>query len=183
MMDKAAEQHPQAAAQLGTEQLTQARRLLVDALAKKLGDVDPAPRRSGATRWEEPLSQVRLGAPEARPIPADMDHALAEVIQLRHVVAHRAGRVDARALRAAPSLPYTADALVRIDRADYNRYSRRPRVARSVRAGAGHGSVGRLRATIATICSWQSLQALVSSRGSPPLCCRPPTRTRSIASG
>lgn len=123
MMDKAAEQHPQAAAQLGDEQLTQARRLLVDALAKKLGDVDPTPRGSGAKRWEEPLSRVRLGSPENRAIPADMDQALAEVIQLRHVIAHRAGRVDARALRAAPSLPYTEDELVRIDRAGYKRYS------------------------------------------------------------
>jgi hypothetical protein len=123
MMEEAAGQHPKAAAQLGEERLGQARRWLVDALAKKLGDVDPTPRGTGATRWEEPLSRVRLGAPEDRAIPADMDQALAEVIQMRHVVAHRAGRVDARALKAAPSLPYLEDELVRIDRAAYKRYS------------------------------------------------------------
>ena len=123
MMEKAAEQYPQAAAELGEEQLGQARILLVDALAKKLGDVDPAPRGSGAIRWEEPLSQVRLGASEDRAVPADMDQALAEVIQLRHVIAHRAGRVDARSLNAAPSLPYVEDELVRIDRTAYKRYS------------------------------------------------------------
>lgn len=104
MVDKAAEQYPQAAAQLGDEQLRQARSLLTDALTKKLGDVDPTPRGSGAKRWDEPLARVGLGEPATRPIPVEMDNALAEVIQLRHVVAHRAGRVDVRALKAAPSL-------------------------------------------------------------------------------
>ena len=123
MMDKAAEQHPQAAAQLGDEQLRQARSLLIDALTKKLGDVDPIPRGSGAKRWDEPLARVGLGVPATRPIPVEMDNALAEVIQLRHVVAHRAGRVDVRALKAAPSLRYIEDELVRIDRPAYRRYS------------------------------------------------------------
>lgn len=49
--------------------------------------------------------------------------ALTETIQLRHVVVHRAARVDAKALEKAPSLPYAGGDLVRIDSARYKRYS------------------------------------------------------------
>lgn len=52
-----------------------------------------------------------------------MAEALGEIIQLRHVLVHRAGRVDARALKHAPSLPYAEGDLIRIDRAGYKRYS------------------------------------------------------------
>jgi hypothetical protein len=124
MMDKAAKDHTQAAADIGGGQLAHVRALLIDALAEKLRDVDGTPRGSGAKRWDEPLARIGLGsAAPKRAIPVDMDAALAEVIQLRHVVAHRAGRVDARALKAAPSLAYAEGELVRIDRAGYKRYS------------------------------------------------------------
>jgi hypothetical protein len=49
--------------------------------------------------------------------------ALTEMIQLRHVIVHRAARVDAKAREKAPSLPYADGDLVRIDRAGYKRYS------------------------------------------------------------
>ncbi len=122
-MDEAAHQQPEVVAQLSQEQLDRARRVFETSLATKLGEVDATPRGTGAKRWEEPLAKARLGASASRPIPADMDQALAEVIQLRHVIAHRAGRVDAKALKAAPSLPYVEGELVRVDRAAYKRYS------------------------------------------------------------
>jgi hypothetical protein len=45
------------------------------------------------------------------------------MVSLRHVLVHRAGRIDARALEDAPSLEYEVGALVRITRVDYQRYS------------------------------------------------------------
>jgi hypothetical protein len=44
-------------------------------------------------------------------------------VTLRHVIAHRAARVDKRALKAAPTLAYAEGDLVRLSRADYRRYS------------------------------------------------------------
>jgi hypothetical protein len=58
-----------------------------------------------------------------RPIPPDLDHALTEVVALHHVLAHRAGRVDSRALKQAPTLRYDDGDLVRIGCADYRSYS------------------------------------------------------------
>jgi hypothetical protein len=81
------------------------------------------PRLSGASRWESLLSYVGLQAPLSRPIPEVLDEALAEVVQLRHAIAHRASRVDAEALRYAPTLKYEENQLVRISREDYRRYS------------------------------------------------------------
>ncbi len=48
---------------------------------------------------------------------------LAEVVALRHVLAHRAGRVDERALKQAPALRYADGELVRVTRAEYRLYS------------------------------------------------------------
>lgn len=45
------------------------------------------------------------------------------MIQLRHVIAHRASRIDSSALEQAPTLPYEVDQLVRISRDDYRLYS------------------------------------------------------------
>lgn len=60
-----------------------------------LDDVQKIPlKSSGAKRYEKGLRRVGLGAPEGRPIPADLDQALCEVGALRDVWVHRAGRVD-----------------------------------------------------------------------------------------
>jgi CubicO group peptidase (beta-lactamase class C family) len=77
----------------------------------------------GAVRWERVLKHARLQAPPTRPVPEDLDQALAEIVSLRHVLTHRGGRVDHRALRAAPSLAYTDGELVRLRHGDYRLYS------------------------------------------------------------
>lgn len=123
MMDEAARQYPEASARLPDAQLDQMRRVLIDALKERLGDVEGVPRGAGVKRWEQPLSKVGLAAPKDRPIPDDMVRALSEMIQLRHVIVHRAARVDTKALKNAPSLPYADGDLVRIDHAGYKRYS------------------------------------------------------------
>lgn len=122
MTDDATRQHPEVA-RLPDEQLGQMRRVLIDALNERLGDIEGVPRGAGLKRWEQPLSKVGLAAPHHRQIPDAMEQALNEIIQLRHVIVHRAARVDARALKHASSLPYSDGELVRIDRAAYKRYS------------------------------------------------------------
>jgi uncharacterized surface protein with fasciclin (FAS1) repeats len=77
----------------------------------------------GAIRWERLLTAVGLQAPADRALPPDLDEALTEMVTLRHVLVHRAGRVDRRALAAAPSLRQSEGELVRLTRADYRRYS------------------------------------------------------------
>lgn len=77
---------------------------------------------AGAKRWEDVLADVGLKAPADRQIPDDMDQALQEIVALRHVIAHRASRVDVRALKQAPSLAYEDGDLVRLGRLDYRRY-------------------------------------------------------------
>jgi hypothetical protein len=122
-MDQFVRGHPEVSAGLADEQLDRARSLLINAMGANLGDIDGAPRGAGVKRWELPLGKVGLAAPKDRPIPDDMVQALAEIIQLRHAIVHRAARVDAKALKNAPSLPYADGDLVRIDRAGYKRYS------------------------------------------------------------
>jgi hypothetical protein len=77
----------------------------------------------GAIRWERLLVAVGLQAPVDRALPPDLDEALTEIVAIRHVLVHRAGRVDQRALAAAPSLRQSESELVRLRRADYRRYS------------------------------------------------------------
>jgi len=98
-------------------------RALADQLADTLPKLRAKPKGSGASRWEEVLEQVGLGPSAGQPIPQDLDQTLGEVIQLRHVIAHRASRVDSAALKHAPTLSYELDQLVRISRDDYRRYS------------------------------------------------------------
>ena len=84
---------------------------------------DAAPRGTGAQRWESVLKNTGMQAPLERPIPEDLDRTLNEIVELRHVLIHRAGRVDSRALRHARSLPYRVGELVRMSAEDYRRYS------------------------------------------------------------
>jgi hypothetical protein len=122
-MDQVARDHPDLPAGLADEQLDHARLVLIDALTERLGDIDGVPHGASVKRWELPLDKVGLAAPKHRPIPDDMAQALGEIIQLRHAIVHRAARVDAKALKNAPSLPYAEGDLIRIDRAGYKRYS------------------------------------------------------------
>jgi hypothetical protein len=84
---------------------------------------DAAPRGAGAQRWECVLKYAGMQTPLDRPIPEDLDLALQEIVELRHVLIHRAGRVDSRALRHARSLRYGEGELVRMGGEDYRRYS------------------------------------------------------------
>lgn len=81
------------------------------------------PKGSGTERYEKPLRGIGWGAPADRPLPDDMDQALAELGALRDVLVHRAGRVDDRALSQAPSLRYDVGEFVRLAPHDYRTYS------------------------------------------------------------
>jgi hypothetical protein len=45
------------------------------------------------------------------------------LVSLRHVLVHRAGRIDDKALAAARTLTYAVGDLIRIDKDDYRRYT------------------------------------------------------------
>lgn len=121
-MRLAREREPEAYAAVSEPQIE----ALKDAVRELLAAQARKPKRVwgvGADRYETALAQVRLQAPADRPIPEDLDEALAEIGALRHVLVHRGGRVDAKALEQVPSLSYTEGAFVRIRRPDYRRYS------------------------------------------------------------
>jgi hypothetical protein len=106
----------------------QMREAVLDAARKVVEDYVPEPaplRGKGLDRYESILGPQGLGAPEDRPIPDDLAEALRELGAIRDVLVHRAGRIDPRALRAAPSLRrrYEDGELVRISRDDYRTYS------------------------------------------------------------
>jgi hypothetical protein len=117
------EQEPEAATKLDGPALKAIERATRELLAERFESFAAHPKGAGAKRWESVLSHVGLQAPSQRPIPPDLDQALTEIVALRHVLAHRAGRVDSRALRQAPTLRYADGDLVRITRAEYRRYS------------------------------------------------------------
>jgi hypothetical protein len=123
MMEQARQNEPEAIARLDESALHAIEQATRDVLAERVESFDPYPRGTGAKRWEDVLSHVGLQAPPGRPIPADLDEALTEIVALRHVLAHRAGRVDRRALTQAPTLRYADGDLVRIARVEYRRYS------------------------------------------------------------
>ena len=121
IVDRSREDRPDLAASVAEAEVDAVAQALADHLARTLPKLQIKQRGSGASRWEEVLTQVGLGASAGQAVPNDLDHALGEVIQLRHVIAHRASRIDSSALRQAPSLPYEVDQLVRISRNDYRR--------------------------------------------------------------
>jgi hypothetical protein len=122
-VEQARELEPEAVAQLDEQILDVVRQAAARVLADRLPNIDSSPKGAGAARWENVLCHAGLQAPADRPIPEDLDQALAEVVALRHVLAHRAGRVDTRALKQASSLRYADGDLVRITHVDYLRYS------------------------------------------------------------
>lgn len=119
---RAEEQEPDAAGKLTRDMRERIREAAHAVLAQKLPKLERL-RDSGIERYERLLAQVGLVAPTDRPIPDDLDQALTELGALRDVLMHRAGRVDAKALEQAPSLPYSDGELVRISDADYRMYS------------------------------------------------------------
>jgi hypothetical protein len=123
IVDRVRQHEVEAIAHVGDTNLEAIVRVIEQMLDEQLGDFDGFPRGVGAKRWEDVLRHVGLQAVAERPIPADLDKALTEVVALRHVLAHRAGRVDARALKQAPSLRYADGDLVRVTHADYLLYS------------------------------------------------------------
>jgi hypothetical protein len=78
---------------------------------------------SGISRYEPLLAEIGFAAPVDRPIPRDLDIALTELGALRDVLVHRAGRIDARALKQAPTLQLALGAFVRVGSDDFRRYS------------------------------------------------------------
>ncbi len=123
IIDQARDMAPQATAQLDEETLQALEQHVRGFVSEQLGASDAVPRGTGAGRWESVLKHAGLQAAPGRLIPDDLNLALNEMVELRHVLTHRAGRVDDRALAKAPSLPYTEGELVRIHREDYRRYS------------------------------------------------------------
>jgi hypothetical protein len=99
------------------------RSVVADVLDNLFPKGERRPGGLGAKRWDSVLVGAGLGPRADREIPADMDEALVEVVALRHVLAHGAGRIDSRALRDAPSLPYDEGDLVRVSRQDFRRYA------------------------------------------------------------
>jgi hypothetical protein len=121
LINRAEEEVPEAAEQLSEE--------LREHLLAVLKEMFRAPKKlqritgSGVARYEARLEQVGLGAPEDRPIPADLDQALTETGAIRDVLIHRAARIDRKAKEQAPSLPHEEGELARLTDTDYRTYS------------------------------------------------------------
>ena len=85
-------------------------------------------REVGVIRWERLLEHIGLSADSSR-LPEDLKEALTEIVVIRHLLVHRAGRIDQWALDTAPSLrqkdgefPRVGE-LIRLSDADYRLYS------------------------------------------------------------
>jgi hypothetical protein len=109
--------------ELPGEHSSRIKEAIVKTLAGMLPQKPGKPSGVGASRYEDLLARAGLTAPPAAPIPVDLDEALSELASLRHVLVHRGGRVDTKALADAPTLPYEDGAFVRLTRSDYRRYS------------------------------------------------------------
>jgi hypothetical protein len=123
-MQEAEKNEPTAAQQMTTDMRAEFAEKATEFLLEKMPSPGQ-PRGAGTVRYEKLLAQEGLGAPVDRPIPADLDQALTELNVIRDILVHRAGRVDHRALKKAPSLGarYKDGDLVRINREDYRTYS------------------------------------------------------------
>jgi hypothetical protein len=123
LLECALEQEPEAAGKIDDVTLEKVLQATTKTTSQLLPSIDPSPKGAGAKRWEDVLRHAGLQAPPDRPVPEDLDQALAEVVALRHVLTHRAGRVDLRALKQVPSLSYADGELVRVTHDDYLLYS------------------------------------------------------------
>jgi hypothetical protein len=107
--DLVARQAPQTSSRAPAEQQAVVKEAIVKTLREDLRKIDRL-YDAGVIRWERLLKHAGLQAPANRPVPADLDEALSEIVTLRHVLVHRAGRVDPKALKAAPSWRLAAEA-------------------------------------------------------------------------
>lgn len=123
LLEYGEKQQPEAAEQLTPEMRDNLKEALRSTLNENVLPKLKSLRGSGTERYEKLLAQEGLGAPDDRPIPDDLDGAVAELGALRDVLIHRAGRIDERALQQAPSLPYQDGDLVRLTDEDYCKYS------------------------------------------------------------
>lgn len=121
-MDEAREQLPEEYAKVDPKVLEKLKAASESVFLDKLGKIGKA-TGSGAERWETVLRHAGLQAQSDRQIPSDLDDSLRELVSLRHVLVHRAGRIDERALRDAPTLEQDIGDLVRINRSDYRQYA------------------------------------------------------------
>jgi hypothetical protein len=121
-MEKAREQLPKEHSEVDPEHIEKVKAAGEQVILDRLGKISRA-TGAGAERWENVLRQTGLQAPEDRQIPEDLDETLCELVELRHVLVHRAGRIDERAIADAPSLAQEVGDLVRIGRDDYRRYT------------------------------------------------------------
>jgi hypothetical protein len=120
-------QQAEAAVPRAAQRLTPEIRQALIAKMQELLEVEKPKRLEGkgVVRYERRLKAAGLDAPEDRPIPADLGQALAEFGVIRDCLIHRAGRIDARALRSAHSLSdrYEDGDLIRLGGEDYRTYS------------------------------------------------------------
>jgi hypothetical protein len=121
-INRAKDLEPEAAEQVSAEMEAAVLEAAEELLGERLPELEKM-RGSGTNRYEPRLAQEGLAAPSDRPIPDDLDQALTELGALRDVLVHRAGRVDAKAVRQAPTLRYREGELVRITGAEYRTYS------------------------------------------------------------
>ncbi len=97
----------------------------LNAQLPKIGRV----RDVGIIRWERPLEAIELGNVDSYRLPNDLQDALTEIVAIRHLLVHRAGRIDQWTLDKVPSLRQKDGELVRVGElirltnADYLRYS------------------------------------------------------------
>lgn len=122
VMERAREQLSKEHPEVDPERIGQIKAVGEQVILDRLKKISRA-TGTGAERWENVLRQIGLHAPDDRPIPQDLDETLRELVSLRHVLVHRAGRIDERAVADAPSLPQEVGDLIRIGREDYRRYS------------------------------------------------------------
>jgi len=123
LLSRAQEQVPEAVDTVKPEAMATLVEVVTDEIARRALGRAQRLYGCGPDRYERVLAQVGLSAPEDRPLPDGLVKALIEVSALRDVLMHRAGRVDLRAMREAPTLPYRNGQLVRASRDDYRRYS------------------------------------------------------------
>lgn len=121
-MEEAREQLPEEHSEIDPTLLEKLKKAASQVILDRLGKVGRA-EGGGADRWEAALRHAGLHAPEDRPIPTDLDATLRELVSLRHVLVHRAGRIDSRALVAAPTLTYSQGDLIRVGEDDYRQYA------------------------------------------------------------
>jgi hypothetical protein len=122
LIEKIREQFKGSDSQPSGGELDEIRACASRALLDGLPDL-PCLGGGGIERYERVLRACGLGAPKDRPIPEELALAVNELLVIRNVLMHRAGRVDSRALNAAGTLRYEEGQLVRITRQDYRTYS------------------------------------------------------------